>query len=116
MGYTLGRAPAALDPGADLTVAEQSAVAANLELAREAGARYLVQRWSDGTFCEKAGKNREVEVQVSIFHETRRSILIFLPVSLLDDYDRYNSVCQGSQDMFIRPRDSYTPFVRRTRV
>ncbi|KAG6818188.1 hypothetical protein H0H87_000093 [Tephrocybe sp. NHM501043] len=57
--YTLGKAP---QPGADLTVAEQNAQA-NLELARTAGSRYLVQRWSDGTLCDKTHKPREVEVQ-----------------------------------------------------
>jgi len=34
-----------------------------LELARSAGSRYLVQRWGDGTVCDKTGKSREVEVQ-----------------------------------------------------
>ncbi|KAF9453222.1 hypothetical protein P691DRAFT_781706 [Macrolepiota fuliginosa MF-IS2] len=61
--YTLGRAPTQPAPGADLTVAEQNAHATNLELAKNAGSRYLVQRWSDGTLCDKTGKNREVEVQ-----------------------------------------------------
>ncbi|KAK7014933.1 PRKCSH domain-containing protein [Favolaschia claudopus] len=59
--YTLGRAPPA--PGADLTIAQQDALAHNLELARNAGSRYLVQRWGDGTLCDKNGKPREVEVQ-----------------------------------------------------
>jgi len=61
--YTLGRAPTTPEPGADLTVAQQDALAANLELARSAGSRYLVQRWGDGTLCDKTGKPREVEVQ-----------------------------------------------------
>ncbi|TFK76535.1 hypothetical protein BDN72DRAFT_954258 [Pluteus cervinus] len=61
--YTLGKAPAAPEPGADLTLAEQHAQAANLELARTAGSRYLVQRWGDGSVCDKTGKHREVEVQ-----------------------------------------------------
>lgn len=61
--YTLGRAPTQPAPGADLTVAEQNERAANLELAKNAGSRYLVQRWADGTLCDKTGKNREVEVQ-----------------------------------------------------
>ncbi|KAJ8457197.1 hypothetical protein ONZ51_g11673 [Trametes cubensis] len=42
--YTLGRAPPTLEAGAELTTAE-AAAAANLELARGAGSRYLVQRW-----------------------------------------------------------------------
>ncbi|KAL1745634.1 hypothetical protein HDZ31DRAFT_81812 [Schizophyllum fasciatum] len=61
--YTLGRAPRTPEPGADLTVAEQNALAANIELAKNAGSRYLVQRWGDGTTCDKTGKPREVEVQ-----------------------------------------------------
>ncbi|KAJ3984450.1 hypothetical protein F5890DRAFT_1516691 [Lentinula detonsa] len=61
--YTLGKAPATPEPGVDLTVAEQNAIEANSELARGAGSRYLVQRWGDGTMCDKTGKGREVEVQ-----------------------------------------------------
>ncbi|KNZ74197.1 OS-9 like protein [Termitomyces sp. J132] len=57
--FTLGKAP---QPGADLTVAEQNAQT-NLELAQSTGSRYLVQRWSDGTLCDKTHKPREVEVQ-----------------------------------------------------
>lgn len=61
--YDLGRAP---DPGsgADLSRADHGAVVANLELARGLGSRYLVQRWGDGTVCDKTGKRREIEVQV----------------------------------------------------
>ena len=63
--YTLGQAPATTpESGADLTVAEQNALAANLELARGTGSRYLVQRWGDGTVCDKTGREREVEIQV----------------------------------------------------
>ncbi|KAI0737661.1 hypothetical protein BC629DRAFT_1241744, partial [Irpex lacteus] len=61
--YTLGRAPPTPEPGADLTVAQEAAIAANVELARNAGSRYLVQRWGDGTFCEKIGRKREIEIQ-----------------------------------------------------
>ncbi|THH01247.1 hypothetical protein EW026_g1412 [Hermanssonia centrifuga] len=61
--YTLGRAPPTLEPGADLTVAQEAALAANVELARNAGSRYLVQRWGDGTYCEKIGRKREIEIQ-----------------------------------------------------
>ncbi|KAK7054998.1 Protein OS-9 [Paramarasmius palmivorus] len=61
--YTLGKAPVTPQPGADLTVAERNAIATNLELARGAGSRYLVQRWGDGTICGVTGKPREVEVQ-----------------------------------------------------
>ena len=62
--YTLGRAPPTAEPGAELTVAQEQAIAANVELARHAGSRYLVQRWGDGTYCEKTGKKREIEIQV----------------------------------------------------
>ena len=62
----MGRAPPTLDPGADLTVAEEAALAANVELARGAGSRYLVQRWGDGTMCDKTGRKREIEVQVGV--------------------------------------------------
>lgn len=65
--YTLGKAPAIPEPGAELTVAERNAIEANLELARGAGSQYLVQRWGDGSFCDKTGKGREVEVQVGNF-------------------------------------------------
>jgi protein OS-9 len=60
--YDLGRAP---EPGsgADVGMADHGALAANLELARGAGSRYLVQRWGDGTKCDKTGKRREIEVQ-----------------------------------------------------
>lgn len=45
---------------------DELAIANNLELAHHqaAGQRYLVQRWGDGTPCDKTGRPREVEVQV----------------------------------------------------
>ena len=61
--YDLGRAPES-GSGVDLTRANDGAVGANLELARGAGSRYLVQRWGDGTICDRTGKRREIEVQV----------------------------------------------------
>lgn len=62
--YTLGQAPATTpESGADLTVAEQNVLATNLELARGAGSRYLIQRWGDGTVCDKTGREREIEIQ-----------------------------------------------------
>ncbi|KAH9079467.1 hypothetical protein EDB83DRAFT_2342786 [Lactarius deliciosus] len=60
--YDLGRAPES-GSGVDLSQADYSAVSANLELARGAGSRYLLQRWGDGTMCDKTGKRREIEVQ-----------------------------------------------------
>jgi len=74
--YTLGRAPPVPEPGVDLTVAQESAVAANLELAREAGSRYLVQRWGDGEMCDKTGKPREVEVQFHCSMTTTDTIVL----------------------------------------
>lgn len=53
--YTLGKAPPA---STDVALREGT-----VELARGAGSRYLVQRWGDGTTCDKTGKSREVEVQ-----------------------------------------------------
>ena len=50
-------------------MADHGALAANLELARGAGSRYLVQRWGDGTLCDKTGKLREIEVQVGGHHK-----------------------------------------------
>lgn len=50
-------------------MADHGALAENLELARGAGSRYLVQRWGDGTQCDKTGKRREIEVQVGIRHQ-----------------------------------------------
>ncbi|KAG9318802.1 hypothetical protein JVU11DRAFT_903 [Chiua virens] len=63
--FTLGRSPVAPEGGADVVVADQLPQAANLEVAHGPGSRYLVQRWGDGTFCDKTGRPREVEVQAS---------------------------------------------------
>ncbi len=67
--YTLGQAhpnPQAKRPRASLPpqtavdqVNEQS-----VSFGLGASTRYLVQRWSDGTPCDKTGRPREVEVQV----------------------------------------------------
>ncbi|KAH8107034.1 hypothetical protein BXZ70DRAFT_916140 [Cristinia sonorae] len=73
--YTLGRAPPTLDPGADLTVAEEAALAANVELAKGSGSRYLVQRWGDGTMCDKTARPREIEVQFHCSMTTTDSIV-----------------------------------------
>ncbi|RDX56639.1 hypothetical protein OH76DRAFT_1414157 [Lentinus brumalis] len=72
--YTLGRAPPTLEAGAELTTAE-AAAAANLELARGAGSRYLVQRWGDG-------RKREVEIQAGSFHKSNRSFGYAHPLTL----------------------------------
>lgn len=36
----------------------------SVSFAQSAASRYLVQRWSDGTTCDKTGRPREVEVQI----------------------------------------------------
>ena len=96
----------------DLTVAQESAVAANLELAREAGSRYLVQRWGDGEICDKTGKRREVEVQVRSTHIRTREYLIIFVVPLLDDYDRHYCLRSGSQNLLLRLSRPHPAFVR----
>jgi len=60
----LGVSPSVPQTNGDVSVSENS-VAANLELAKAADQHYLVQRWSDGTLCDKTGRGREIEIQVS---------------------------------------------------
>jgi hypothetical protein len=63
--YNLGVSPAAKQKsGSDVSRQAESA-AANLELQRAADQRYLVQRWGDGTQCDKTGRKRQIEIQVS---------------------------------------------------
>lgn len=62
--YYLGIAPSPETVGSDLASPEQIAAANKLELARGAGQRYLVQRWEDGTPCDKTAQPRKIEVQV----------------------------------------------------
>ena len=64
--FTLGRSPTA-DLTSDLVATDETALAQNLEVARGARERYLVQRWGDGTICDKTGRQREIEVQVRLF-------------------------------------------------
>ncbi|KAG1768357.1 hypothetical protein EDD22DRAFT_872805 [Suillus occidentalis] len=74
--FTLGRAPPAQDPGADVAVTDRHAQVGQLEVAHGPGSRYLVQRWGDGTFCDKTGKSREVEVQFHCSMTMADSILL----------------------------------------
>ncbi|KAG2157337.1 hypothetical protein DEU56DRAFT_764059 [Suillus clintonianus] len=74
--FTLGRAPSAQEPGADVAVTDRHAQVGNLEVAHGPGSRYLVQRWGDGTFCDKTGKPREVEVQFHCSMTMADSILL----------------------------------------
>ena len=54
----------------------------NLELARGAGSRYLVQRWGDGTYCDKTGRKREVEIQAGPpFLSDRFSTVLTCPLA-----------------------------------
>ncbi|KAG6335197.1 hypothetical protein ID866_3891 [Astraeus odoratus] len=73
--FTLGRAPTALEAGAEMVVADQFPPVANLEVGHGPGTRYLVQRWGDGTYCDKTGKPREVEVQFHCSMTATDSIL-----------------------------------------
>lgn len=93
-------------------------VAANLELARGAGSRYLVQRWGDGTMCDKTGKPREVEVQVRHFDGSRHPMLcIYLnccrhTVPLLDDRDGHHYARAGGEDVLLRPGHPHAALVQ----
>lgn len=61
----MGHAPAVPNDGAELTVAQQDALLNSVELAHAPNHRYLVEKWSDGTPCDKTGRPREIEVQVA---------------------------------------------------
>ncbi|KIK99300.1 hypothetical protein PAXRUDRAFT_132388 [Paxillus rubicundulus Ve08.2h10] len=74
--FTLGRAPTAAENSADVAVADQPSQAANLEVAHVPGSRYLVQRWGDGTLCDKTGKPREAEVHFHCSTTMTDSILL----------------------------------------
>lgn len=58
-----------------LTDLEETALAQNLEIARGARQRYLVQRWGEGTICDKTGRNREIEVQFHCSTTTTDTIM-----------------------------------------
>jgi len=61
--------------------AEDIAAANKLELARGAGQRYLVQRWEDGTVCDKTGVPRKIEVQFHCSMTTPDKILLIKETS-----------------------------------
>lgn len=63
--YTLGQAPVAPSEGRELTSTQQEALANSVDIVKTAGHRYLVQKLRGGTICDKTGKPREIEVQVS---------------------------------------------------
>ncbi|QRW00154.1 glucosidase II beta subunit-like protein [Ceratobasidium sp. AG-Ba] len=69
--YNLGVSPAAKQKAGSDVSRQAEAAAANLELQRAADQRYLVQRWGDGTQCDKTGRKREIEIQ---FHCSMSSV------------------------------------------
>jgi protein OS-9 len=103
--YTLGKAPSAPEPGADLTVAEQNSIAANIALAKEAGSRYLVQKWGDGTVCDKTGKNREVEVQFHCSMASADTILLVKELKTCSYLVVINTPRLCGEPGFLSPRD-----------
>lgn len=73
--YSLGRAPKT-ESGSDLSTTQVAgAELQNVELAKGVGSRYLVQRWGDGTLCDKTGEPRDIEIQVRLAYTSteRRS-------------------------------------------
>ncbi|KAI0094013.1 hypothetical protein BDY19DRAFT_291995 [Irpex rosettiformis] len=118
--YTLGRAPPTPEAGADLTVAQEAAIAANVELARKAGSRYLVQRWGDGTFCEKIGRRREIEIQFHCSMTMTDSILfvketqtchyvLHIATPRLCSEPGFRSRLDSHQETYIRCREIVSP-------
>ncbi|CAE6488174.1 unnamed protein product [Rhizoctonia solani] len=69
--YNLGVSPTAKQRGGNDVSRQAEAAAANLELQRAADQRYLVQRWGDGTQCDKTGRKRQIEIQ---FHCSMSSV------------------------------------------
>ncbi|CAE6439684.1 unnamed protein product [Rhizoctonia solani] len=67
--YNLGVSPAAKQKGGNDVSRQAEATAANLELQRAADQRYLVQRWGDGTQCDKTGRKRQIEIQIMFVKE-----------------------------------------------
>ncbi|KAI0337079.1 hypothetical protein BDW22DRAFT_1340501 [Trametopsis cervina] len=118
--YTLGRAPPTPEPGADLTVAQEAAIAANVELARHAGSRYLVQRWGDGTYCEKIGRRREIEIQFHCSMTMTDSILfvketqtchyvVHIATPRLCSEPGFRSRRDSHQETYVRCREIVSP-------
>ncbi|CAE6433888.1 unnamed protein product [Rhizoctonia solani] len=69
--YNLGVSPAAKQKSGNDVSRQAESAAANLELQRAADQRYLVQRWGDGTQCDKTGRKRQIEIQ---FHCSMSSV------------------------------------------
>ncbi|CAE6425996.1 unnamed protein product [Rhizoctonia solani] len=69
--YNLGVSPAAKQKSGNDVGRQAESVAANLELQKAADQRYLVQRWRDGTQCDKTGRKRQIEIQ---FHCSMSSV------------------------------------------
>lgn len=60
---------------------EETALVHNLEIVRGARQRYLVQRWGEGTVCDKTGRNREIEVQFHCSTTTTDTIMFIKETS-----------------------------------
>jgi len=56
--------------------ADEAAENNKLELARGAGQRYLVQRWGGGTYCDKTGYKRDIEIQFHCSMTTTDTIFL----------------------------------------
>ncbi|KAG9125993.1 Protein OS-9 [Ceratobasidium sp. 392] len=90
--YNLGVSPAAKQKTGNDVTRQAEAAAANLELQRAADQRYLVQRWGDGTQCDKTGRKRQIEIQFhcsmsSVDHIVFCSVSLYIPRSLTLDID-----------------------------
>ncbi|KAH8833835.1 hypothetical protein DL96DRAFT_1550752 [Flagelloscypha sp. PMI_526] len=71
--YTLGTAPEpADDAGVELALAERYASVGALEIANNGVTQYLVQRWSNGTYCEKAGRPQTKTCSYIVVIQTSR--------------------------------------------
>ncbi|KAI5122070.1 hypothetical protein M0805_006053 [Coniferiporia weirii] len=75
--FTLGQAAAIPSEGRELTSAQQEALTSSVDIVKSGGHRYLVQKWGDGTTCDKTGKPRKIEVQ---FHcsQTMTDTILFV--------------------------------------
>lgn len=94
--------PAAKQKSGNDVSRQAEAAAANLELQRAADQRYLVQRWGDGTQCDKTGRKRQIEIQVwrratrVCSRDGMRTDGSPCVVPLFDELGRSNRLCEGS--------------------
>ena len=108
----------------DLTPAQRESLARNIDVVRTAGHQYLVQRWGDGTICDKTGRPREIEIQVcpplgsSFECNPPMAELRFLGilVPLLTGPDGYDPIRQRNLDVPLHHGHPHPPPLRRARV